>query len=106
MVTDSTRVNSSLLRETPNKDTSELHAEATYTIVGEAPYAETQGERKTWHEVFSGLVTRHPLIKPYLRTIDALAVAWLSATEGQGVADVLFGDHPFNGTLPRRLAHG
>ena len=49
METGSTRVNSSLLRETSNKDTSKLHAEATYTIVvvGEAPYAETQGESKT-----------------------------------------------------------
>ena len=49
METDSTRVNSSLLHETPNKDTSKLHAEATYTfvVVDEAPYAETQGKSKT-----------------------------------------------------------
>ncbi|CAF1915850.1 unnamed protein product, partial [Brassica oleracea var. botrytis] len=79
---------------------------------------ETQGERRTLsiaapgpdlisHTCSSGmkclvvLVTGHPLIEQYLRTIDALAVAWLSGTEGQGVADVLFGDHPFNGKLPR-----
>ncbi|CAG7866256.1 unnamed protein product, partial [Brassica rapa] len=41
------------------------------------------------------------VIEPYLGTIDALAVAWLPGTEGQGVADVLFGDHPSNGPLPR-----
>ncbi|WZZ18211.1 hypothetical protein YC2023_111300 [Brassica napus] len=41
------------------------------------------------------------VIEPYLGTIDALAVAWLPGTEGQGIADVLFGDHPFDGTLPR-----
>ncbi len=28
---------------------------------------------------------------------DALVAAWLPGTEGQGVADVLFGDLPFTG---------
>ncbi|CAN7062709.1 hypothetical protein Bca4012_095940 [Brassica carinata] len=47
-------------------------------------------------------ITGSPLvIEPYRGTIDALAIAGLPGTEGQGVADVLFGDHPFNGTLPR-----
>jgi hypothetical protein len=27
--------------------------------------------------------------------------AWLPGTEGQGMTDVLFGDYPFTGTLPR-----
>ena len=31
---------------------------------------------------------------------DALVAAWLPGTEGQGVADVLFGDQPFTGKLP------
>jgi beta-glucosidase len=31
---------------------------------------------------------------------DALVAAWLPGTEGQGVADVLFGDRPFTGKLP------
>jgi beta-glucosidase len=30
---------------------------------------------------------------------DALVAAWLPGTEGQGVADVLFGIEPFTGTL-------
>ncbi|KAG2325375.1 hypothetical protein Bca52824_008103 [Brassica carinata] len=48
------------------------------------------------------LVTGRPLmIEEYIDSIDAVAVAWLPGTEGQGVADVLFGDHPFTGTLPR-----
>ncbi|KAF8074444.1 hypothetical protein N665_1101s0006 [Sinapis alba] len=107
--------------EAPNKYTSKLHADAAYTIVvvGETPYAETQGDSSTLsidasgpetisHTCGSGmkclvvLVTGRPLvIEPYIGTIDALAVAWLPGTKGQGVADVLFGDHPFNGTLPR-----
>ncbi|CAG7903149.1 unnamed protein product [Brassica rapa] len=107
--------------EEPNQDTSKLHADAAYTIVvvGEAPYAETQGDSTTLsiaapgpdtirHTCGSGmkcivvLVTGRPLvIESYLDTIDALVVAWLPGTEGQGITDVLFGDHPFTGTLPR-----
>ncbi|KAJ8492570.1 hypothetical protein OPV22_014291 [Ensete ventricosum] len=33
--------------------------------------------------------------------MDALVAAWLPGSEGQGVADVLFGDFGFTGTLPR-----
>jgi beta-glucosidase len=31
---------------------------------------------------------------------DAFIVAWLPGTEGDGVAQVLFGDYPFTGRLP------
>jgi beta-glucosidase len=31
---------------------------------------------------------------------DAFVGAWLPGTEGQGMADVLFGDDPFIGKLP------
>jgi len=31
---------------------------------------------------------------------DAFVAAWLPGTEGQGVADGLFGDQPFTGKLP------
>jgi beta-glucosidase len=36
-----------------------------------------------------------------LDTTDALVAAWLPGTEGQGVVDVLFGDHKPSGKLPR-----
>ncbi|VVB06652.1 unnamed protein product [Arabis nemorensis] len=107
--------------EEPNQETSKLHRDAAYTIVvvGEVPYAETRGDSSTLSIAEPGpatinntcgsgmkclvvLVTGRPLvIEPYLEKIDALAVAWLPGTEGQGVADVLFGDHPFTGTLSR-----
>ncbi|XP_031102406.1 uncharacterized protein LOC116006245 isoform X2 [Ipomoea triloba] len=48
------------------------------------------------------LITGRPVvIQPYLPQIDALVAAWLPGTEGQGVADVLFGDFGFSGKLPR-----
>jgi len=44
---------------------------------------------------------RPVVIQPYVSLMDALVAAWLPGTEGQGVADVLFGDYGFTGKLPR-----
>lgn len=38
--------------------------------------------------------------QPYFDQIDALAAAWLPATDRQGVTGVLFGDYGFTGKLP------
>ncbi|TXG73483.1 hypothetical protein EZV62_002062 [Acer yangbiense] len=92
----------------------------TYAIVvvGEPTYAETFGDSlnltisepgpstinnvcgavKCVVVVISG---RPVVIQPYLAKIDALVAAWLPGTEGQGVADVLFGDYGFTGKLAR-----
>ncbi|GKV35595.1 hypothetical protein SLEP1_g43842 [Rubroshorea leprosula] len=87
-------------------------------VVGEHPYAETQGDSlnltipdpgpstitnvcgavKCVVIIISG---RPVVIQPYLDSMDALVAAWLPGTEGQGVADVLFGDYGFAGKLPR-----
>ncbi|KAF3794092.1 Beta-glucosidase [Nymphaea thermarum] len=87
-------------------------------VVGETPYAETAGDNmnltipspgpsivqnvcssvKCVVIVISG---RPVVIEPYVSQIDALVAAWLPGTEGQGVADVLFGDYGFTGKLPR-----
>ncbi|KAL3644115.1 hypothetical protein CASFOL_012047 [Castilleja foliolosa] len=86
-------------------------------VVGEPPYAETFGDslnltipeqgRKTIKNVCGSvkcvvvLITGRPVvIQPYLGQIDGLVAAWLPGSEGQGVADVLFGDYGFTGTLP------
>ncbi|XP_021910730.1 uncharacterized protein LOC110824450 [Carica papaya] len=48
------------------------------------------------------IVSGRPLVvEPYVDRIDALVVAWLPGSEGQGVGDVLFGDYAFAGKLPR-----
>ncbi|PNT06846.2 hypothetical protein POPTR_013G055600v4 [Populus trichocarpa] len=87
-------------------------------VVGEPPYAETFGDclnltisepgPSTIQNVCGSVkcVTvissgRPVVIQPYLSLMDALVAAWLPGTEGQGVADVLFGDYGFTGKLPR-----
>ena len=46
------------------------------------------------------LVSGRPLvINPELERSQAFVAAWLPGSEGAGVADVLFGDHDFSGTL-------
>ncbi|KAL2503167.1 Glycosyl hydrolase family protein [Forsythia ovata] len=87
-------------------------------VVGEPPYSETFGDSLTLTLPDPGpsiitnvcgsvkcvvvLITGRPVvIQPYLAQINALVAAWLPGTEGQGVADVLFGDYGFTGKLPR-----
>ncbi|KAK9280598.1 hypothetical protein L1049_014292 [Liquidambar formosana] len=87
-------------------------------VVGEPPYSETDGDSLKLTIPEPGLSTitnvcgaikcvvvivsgRPVVIEPYVATIDALVAAWLPGTEGQGVADVLFGDYGFTGKLAR-----
>nr|GMD21393.1 lysosomal beta glucosidase-like [Ipomoea batatas] len=87
-------------------------------VVGESPYAEFFGDNLNLTIPDPGLNTisnvcqtvkcvvvlisgRPVVIEPYLNSIDALVAAWLPGSEGQGVADVLFGDFPFTGKLSR-----
>lgn len=93
-------------------------AEVGLVFLGEIPYAEGFGDRADLalgeaeiavlkrirgrcRKLVVVLVTGRPLIiTEQLPLMDALVVAWLPGTEGQGVADVLFGDAPFSGKLP------
>lgn len=87
-------------------------------VVGEVPYAETKGDNTNltlpWPapDIINNvckatkcvvvLVSGRPLvIEPYVEAMDALVAAWLPGSEGQGVADALFGDSPFTGKLSR-----
>ncbi|KAF7819265.1 Lysosomal beta glucosidase [Senna tora] len=87
-------------------------------VVGEHPYAEWHGDSGNLTIPYPGPETitnvcgvikcvvvvisgRPVVIEPYLASIDALVAAWLPGSEGQGVADVLFGDYGFTGKLPR-----
>lgn len=87
-------------------------------VVGEPPYAETNGDSTNLTLADSGpgtitnvcstvkcvvvIVSGRPVvIQPYLSKIDTLVAAWLPGSEGQGVADVLFGDYGFTGKLAR-----
>lgn len=87
-------------------------------VVGEPPYAETVGDNTDLTILDPGpdtirnvctrvkcvvvIVSGRPVvIEPYLPLMEALVAAWLPGTEGQGVADVLFGDYGFTGKLSR-----
>lgn len=100
--------------------------DAVIAVFGEGPYVETGGDRTTEglqiaasdKTVLEGLrealsargdkvpvvaiiIAGRPLpITEYLDMFDAVIMAWLPGTEGEGVADVLFGDYDFTGTLP------
>jgi beta-glucosidase len=93
-------------------------ADVGIAIVGEDPYAEGWGDnenpklsnedlraidnlKKNSKKIIVIIISGRPLnIKEYASDWDAIIAAWLPGSEGQGVADVLFGDFPFTGTLP------
>nr|KJB35516.1 hypothetical protein B456_006G118100 [Gossypium raimondii] len=87
-------------------------------VVGEPPYAETYGDSlnltisepgpKTIYNVCGSVkcvvvvISGRPVVvQPFVSSVHALVAAWLPGTEGQGVADVLFGDYGFTGKLAR-----
>lgn len=93
-------------------------ADVGIVVVGEMPYAEGLGDkadlslsaadvkvidnvRPLVDKLIVIIISGRPLIiTDQLSTADAWVAAWLPGTEGEGVSDVLFGDHPFVGKLP------
>ncbi len=92
-------------------------AEIGVAVIGETPYAEGQGDRtdlslakdvvaavrnmkKAGLPVVVVLISGRPmLLNNILPYCDAVIAAWLPGSEGQGVADVLFGDYAPSGRL-------
>ena len=103
---------------TTSKDgTGAKGADVCIVVVGETPYAEGKGDRsdlsldKEDQEAIANakasgvpvvviLISGRPMIiTSELNKCDAFIAAWLPGTEGQGVADVLFGDYKPTGKL-------
>ncbi|MDZ7291971.1 MAG: glycoside hydrolase family 3 C-terminal domain-containing protein [candidate division KSB1 bacterium] len=101
-------------------------AEVGIVVIGETPYAEGAGDRTDLRLSSEDLATiqrvkeagvpvvailisgRPMIITSALDHCEAFIAAWLPGTEGQGVADVLFGDYHPTGKLshswPREMA--
>ena len=93
-------------------------ADIGIVVVGEKPYAEGWGDnpnpslspedlsaiektKAVSKKLVVVIVSGRPLdISAYSEDWDAIVASWLPGAEGGGVADVLFGLHPFIGTLP------
>src|SRR5436853_4154546 len=93
-------------------------ADVVVIVLSEPPYAEFQGDKadidtlppadfalldqaKTAGKKVVAIVMagRPALIANHLKSADAWVMAWLPGTEGDGVADVLFGDVKPTGKL-------
>ncbi len=97
---------------------NEKSAPVGIVVIGETPYAEGFGDdgvlrlsdedsaviaqvRPRCDQLIVVILSGRPLvITDELAQADAFVAAWLPGTEGQGIVDVLFGDHPFTGRLP------
>lgn len=94
-------------------------ADVAIVVLGETPYAEGFGDRaaaelvldeehrdliRTYYDagkqVITVLISGRPLlVNEQLEQSDAFVAAWLPGSEGQGIAEVLFGDYAFSGRL-------
>lgn len=100
--------------------------DAVIVVFGEGPYVESGGDRtadalkmsaadeqmlanlkqsladqgKQDIPVIAVIIAGRPInIAEYMNDFDAVIMAWLPGTEGEGVADVLFGEYDFTGKL-------
>jgi beta-glucosidase len=100
------------------------HADVAVIVVGETPYAEffgdIGGEMNKYQLTLSGahqkyindyvekgikvvvvLISGRPLVvTQQIQQSDAFVAAWLPGSEGDGIAEVLFGEYDFKGKLP------
>jgi beta-glucosidase len=92
-------------------------ADIAVVVIGEEPYAEGAGDRtdlslsredtdllRSLHADGKKVVTllfsgRPMLLDDVWHYSDAVIAAWLPGTEGEGITDILFGDHTPTGTL-------
>lgn len=92
-------------------------ADIAIAVIGETPYAEGQGDRddlnftkedietvrrlkETGIPVVVVIISGRPMIINTIQHFsDAIIAAWLPGTEGDGVADILFGDYQPTGRL-------
>jgi len=102
----------------------DVQAESALVVLSEVPYAEGEGDRQhlalppedvalvqrmraRCDRLIVVLYSGRPLVvDAILDQCDALVAAWLPGTEATGIADVLFGDYPFHGTLPYAWPRG
>ncbi len=92
-------------------------ADVAIVCIGEKPYAETSGDRKSLSlskedeavinsfkakriPIVVILISGRPvIINSFLNKSNAFIAGWLPGTEGEGIADILFGDYKPTGKL-------
>ena len=112
-------INDALGKEVNYSKTADFseRAELGIVVIAEEPYAEGMGDKSSLHisaqdraliaktknncdKILVLLLSGRPMIvTDEIDSWDAFIASWLPGTEGQGVADVLFGEFDFQGRL-------
>ncbi|WP_053849337.1 glycoside hydrolase family 3 N-terminal domain-containing protein [Streptomyces sp. NRRL B-24085] len=119
-ILEAMRKNSAALTYSQDASAPTAGYDVGVVVVGETPYAEGVGDVGNGHDLELSaadraavdkvcaamrcavlIVSGRPqLVGDRLGDIDALVASWLPGTEGDGVADVLYGRRAFTGRLP------
>jgi len=125
-ITDGTTILQGLQKVAPQADFvysadgnfTDTTADYVIAVIGETPYAEGGGDRtdltidkkqirlvrklkKLGIPLITILISGRPMIiNPVLHNSDVFFAAWLPGTEGDGIAQILFGDYTPSGKLP------
>ena len=125
-ITDGTTILQGLQKIAPNAEFiydadgnfADTTADYIIVVIGETPYAEGRGDRtdltvdinqirlvrklrKLGIPLITILISGRPMIiNPVLHNSDVFFASWLPGTEGDGIAQVLFGDYTPSGKLP------
>jgi beta-glucosidase len=107
-----------------SQDGNNITGDIAVVCIGEQPYAEMLGDKQdltipgaslvtnaknAGKKVICILITGRPMdISSIVSQCDAIVAAWLPGTEGDGIAEVLYGNYEFTGKLafswPRNTA--
>jgi beta-glucosidase len=125
-ITEGTTILEGLQKIAPNAevvyskfgDMENVNADIAVVVVGEEPYAEGEGDKddlslsaaqvqlvrkikKMGIPVITVLISGRPMIvNSVIHNSDVLLTAWLPGTEGDGIAELLFGEFIPSGVLP------
>ena len=116
-ITNAVSQNTNILYSKDAQDLEDSNGDLAIVVIGEDPYTEFFGDKENLdlmnedlttikklkskgYKVVVLLISGRPMnISDHIENWDAFAAIWLPGTEGDGISDILFGDHQASGTL-------
>ena len=116
-ITNAVSQNTNIIYSKDAQDLEYSDGDLAIVVIGEDPYTEFFGDKENLdlinedlttiknlkskgYKVVVLLISGRPMnISDHIENWDAFAAIWLPGAEGDGISDILFGDHQASGTL-------